>query len=184
MAPLPLRLRKNYLQWALIGLVVVAAAASAVRSSRLHPKATASPGAPAAAEARDPEAEGDRLAQPVEDAFAAAKDGNLDRYLDQFSGPLRGQLARSRAEKGDGFLRDYLARLSGPIKGIAVHVDCQEMTGAGSVRVPVEFIYADRNEMQRFSLQRSAGRWRIARIESVRAARTLIPYGTPIEQVK
>jgi hypothetical protein len=187
MARLPPRLRqalsKIRFQWLLVGLVAVGAATSAVRSSRLHPEATAGR-REATRAAPDPEEEGDRLSQPVEDALSAAKDGNLDRYMDQFADPLRGQLARTRAEKGDAYLRDYLARLTGPLKGLAVHVDRKEAIGPGAARVPVEFIYADRNETQSFSLQQDAGRWRITRIDTVRATQTLIPYGTPIEQVR
>jgi len=184
MAPLPRRLRRIPLQWVLVGLVTAGAAASAVRSSRVHAGAASRPSERLAAGAPDSGAEGDRIARPVEDAFAAAEDGNLDRYLDQFTDPLRAQLARTRSEKGDRFLNDYLARLTAPIKGIALHLDEQEPIGPGVLRVPVEFVYTDRNETQRFSVEQSSGRWRIARIDSLRATPTLIPYGTPIENVR
>jgi hypothetical protein len=178
-----LRLHKLPLQWLLIGLVVAAAAASAVRSSRLHAEAPGGPSTAATASV-DPTAEASPLSQPVEDAYEAAKDGNLDRYLEQFADPLRSRLALTRAEKGDGYLREYLARLTAPLKGLAVRVDRKELTGPGTTRVPVEFIYADRNETQWFSLHRAGGWWRISGVEGVRAAKTLIPYGTPIEQVR
>ena len=184
MAHLLHRLRRISPQWVLVALVAVAAAASAVRSARLHPEANAGNAEARATRAPDPEADGSPLSQPVEEAYEAAKDGNLDRYLEQFAEPLRSQLARTRAEKGDGYLRDYLARFTSPLKALAIHVDRKEVTGPNDVRVPVEFVYADRNETQWFSLQQEGGRWRMAGIDSVRSARTLIPYGTPIEQVK
>lgn len=121
---------------------------------------------------------------PIQAAFEAARKGDLDGYLAQFADPLRTQLARTRAEKGDAYLRDYLARLTAPLKGIAVDLTRKEEVGPDTLRLPVQFIYADRNELQPFLLRRDGARWRILRIESLRSAPTLIPYGTPIQQVR
>src|SRR5262249_61195274 len=98
--------------------------------------------------------------------------------------PLRSELEEARAAKGDGYLRGYLSRFTTPIKGLAVRVDQQEVIGPSAIRLPVEFVYADRNERQSYSLQMSRGRWRITRIDAVRAAPTLIPYGTQVERVR
>jgi len=186
MAPAPprLRLRKVPVQRLLIGLVAIAAVASALRTARLHPEATAGRAAATPVAVEDTEEEGDRIARPIEAAFAAAKEGHLERYLEQFSEPLRAELGETRAAKGDGYLRGYLSRFTTPINGLVVRIDQQEAIGPGAIRVPVEFVYADRNERQSFSLQLSDGRWGIIRIDTVRAAPTLIPYGTPVEQVR
>jgi hypothetical protein len=120
----------------------------------------------------------------VEAAFDAARRGDLDRYLDQFTGPLRQQLARARAQQGDVSFRDYLRRLTAPLKGVAVRLSEQRDTGPGTIRCPVELVYRDRNEVQVHELQREGSAWRILRIEPVRAAPTLIPYGTPIQELR
>jgi hypothetical protein len=102
----------------------------------------------------------------------------------QFADPLRAQLIRLRAEKGDVYLRDYLARLTRPIKGLAADLARTEEVGPSEVRLPIQFLYSDRNEVQSFFLRRSGDRWRITRIETARSAPVLIPYGTPMEKVK
>lgn len=129
-----------------------------------------------------------RAAQTVQDALEAARTGDLAAYLERFGEPLRSQLDRTRRERGDAYLRDYLRRTMEPVKGLAIdhtriELDPDE-AGADLARVPVEFVYQDRNEVQRFLLRRDGDAWRIARVEAVRAVRTLIPYGTPIEDVR
>ena len=93
-------------------------------------------------------------------------------------------MTRTRAERGDAYLRDYLARLAGPIQGLAADLTRKEPVGPDTIRLPIQFIYRDRNEMQLFTLRREGERWRIIAIENVRSAPTLIPYGTPMQQVK
>jgi hypothetical protein len=133
---------------------------------------------------REPRAASREPSQRIEDAFQAARKGDLDGYLAQFADPLRAQLARTRAERGDRYLRDYLARLTGPVKGLAFDPTRREEVAPETVRFPVEFIYADRNEIQTFVLQREGDRWRIRSIDTPRSAPTLIPYGTPIQQLR
>src|SRR5262245_42924348 len=128
--------------------------------------------------------EGPSPAEPVEAAFEAARRSELDAYFAQFAEPLRAQLARTRAEKGDAYFRNYLQRLTAPLKGIAVRLSEQQHTGPATLLVPVEFVYQDRNEVQTFELRREGGGWRILRIEAIRAAPTLIPYGTPVQEVR
>jgi hypothetical protein len=182
-------LRKAPPQMLLVGLVAACALASALftgftgRGSGVPARSGTSEAGPPAA-ASFPEDEGAPLCEPVQEAFEAARKGDLDRYLAQFTDPLRGRLSGTRTEKGDAYLRDYLARLTAPLKGLAVDLARRAETAPDTIRLPVEFIYVDRNEVQRFTLRREGGRWRISEIEDVRAAPTLIPYGTPIESVK
>ena len=181
--------RKAPIQFALIALVLAAALASAITSRFRQAPAQDSAEAVNAISrlpfsSTPPVEEGITPAQPIEDAFEAARHGDLDGYLAQFTDSLQAQLARTRAEKGDAYLRDYLARLTVPIKGIAADLNRRESVGPETVRLPVEFVYADRKETQIFETRREGGRWRIRNISPVRAAPTLIPYGTPIEKVK
>lgn len=180
---LPLQLR-------LVALVVLAAGGSVLYSAVAQRSASSGEAAQrdrvtadAPLEVSDPEA-GAAVSRPVEEAFDAARRGDLEGYLAQFAEPLRGQLARMRGEKGDGYLQDYLRRLSEPIKGLAVRLSEQQEVGPETLRCPVELVYQDRNEVQSFTLKRAGDRWLIERIDSVRAARTLIPYGTHIKDVR
>lgn len=193
MAPALTRLHTAFkavpLQLRLAALVLVAAGVSALYAGYAGRAPYSggelpAPSAPpeVATEVSDPEA-GAALSRPVEEAFDAARRGDLETYLAQFGEPLRGQLTQTRGEKGDGYLRDYLRRLSEPVKGIAVRLSEQQEVAPETLRCPVELVYQDRNEVQSFTLKRAGGRWLIERIDSVRAAPTLIPYGTHIKDV-
>lgn len=183
-------LRKIPIQLRIAGVVLVAALASSLYSSALRPASSVPADAPRTpggetqpVEISDPEA-GAALSRPVEEAFEAARKGEVENYLAQFGSPLREELGKLRAEKGEPYLRDYLTRLAGDVKGVAVRLSEQQEVGPQTVRCPVELVYQDRNEVQSFTLRREGDRWLIQRIESVRAAPTLIPYGTPIQDVK
>jgi hypothetical protein len=197
MVPLLARLRRAFRSCPpplRLAAAIVLLAAASVAYQGLRSRAgtgvvgTQSGPGPASAGGDDASAEGDAIARPVNQAFDAAGRGDLERYLEQFADPLRSQLARTRAEKGEAYLRDYLARLAGPVKGVAVRLSEKQELGPDSVRVPVELVYQDRNEVQTFHLQRGeegpSASWRIRRIDAARAAPTLIPYGTPVEQVR
>src|SRR5256885_391088 len=70
---------------------------------------TSRPVTPPVPAAAPEEAEG-ALSASVEEAFDAARRGDLETYLSEFTEPLKSQLARLRADKGDGYLRDYVPR--------------------------------------------------------------------------
>ena len=47
-------------------------------------------------------------------------------------------------------------------------------------RVRVEYVYADRNEVQHFYLQRQDKDWKISRVSEIQRVETPVPYGTPV----
>jgi len=180
--------RKITPQVALVGLVILAALVSALFPQRRVVPSTESAAAIDAISQQPPSAsppvvEEASPLQPVEDAFEAAHKGDLDTYLAQFAEPLKTELARIRTEKGDAYLRDYLVCLTGPLKGISADLNHKASLGQDTLSLPVEFIYADHNEQQVYRIRRVGGQWRISQVASVRAAPTLIPYGTPIQNV-
>lgn len=180
--------RKVPPQMALIVLVLLAAAASALLSASGRRRATQqeAPDATVTAAAQAAEAAEDAkraLAQPVESAYEAARKGDVATYLAQFTDPLRTQLDRTRAQQGDAYLKSYLSRLTGTVKGVAVDLTSKEDVGPDLARLRVELVYADHNEAQPFVLRHEGTIWRISKIEALRSAPTLIPYGTPLEQV-
>lgn len=165
-------------------LLILAVSAAALASGlygMLRGPAASPPALSLAPDPPDPDA---LLSRPVETAYEAARRGDLSRYLDQFTDPLLAQLSATRADKGDPYLRDYLDRQTAPLKGLAADLTRKKALDPDAVRLPVEFVYADRNEVQWFVLRRAGDRWRISRIESVRSAPTLIPYGTPVQSLR
>src|SRR5436305_8024741 len=142
--------RKLPPQLLLAALVLIAAAGSAV-VGLARGRATA-PGAAGSARgaAPDPGDEDALLALPVEQAYTAARQGDLETYLAQFTDPARAQLAATRRDKGDAYLKDYLARLTGPLKGLAADLTRKQQLDPDSARLPFQFVYADHNESQAF----------------------------------
>ncbi|MBV9468013.1 MAG: hypothetical protein JO316_22620 [Abitibacteriaceae bacterium] len=187
--PMQRRNRKLPPQLKFMVVVLLAAAASGLYSTLARSRSVEQVGADTsettrqAIAAETAEESKRALAQPVENAFEAARKGDLERYLSQFTNPLREQLNRTRTQQGEGYLRRYLTQLTGTIKGVAVDLTRKEEVGPDLVRIHVELIYADHNESQPFVMRQENGSWRISKIESLRSAPTLIPYGTPLEDV-
>ena len=108
----------------------------------------------------------------------AAREGDVEAYLACHSGEMRRRLEQSRDEMSQAEFRQYLQARNRLIKGVAVNEP--NKTSADRATLEVEYVYEDRNETQRFYLERSAGDWRIARADPARRTPTLVPYGTPV----
>ena len=123
------------------------------------------------------------MAEPsVQDAvyamFDAAKEGKVEVYLDAYGGALRASLDQSLKEQGTEKFAAYLRSQTAVVKGLAVN-EPQRPTET-QARVQVEYVYQDRNETQWLTLDRTAGGWKISRIEAAERIKTLVPYGTPV----
>ena len=66
-----------------------------------------------------------------------------------------------------------------PIKGVAIK-EPQKLTDR-EVKARVEYIYADRNEVQSMFLVKVGDVWKIERLDETERIKTLIPYGTPVQ---
>ncbi len=109
----------------------------------------------------------------------AAREGDVEGYVEHYAGQIRATLEQAIEEQGeDGFAR-YLRESNAPIKGIAITEP--EKIAPGQVKARVEYVYADRNEVQYMYLTRRDGRWVITRVDAVQRIETVIPYGTPVE---
>jgi hypothetical protein len=109
----------------------------------------------------------------------AARDGNVDAYLDAYTGQIQGSLKQAVAETTrEGFAR-YLKESNEAIKGIAIS-EPQALTD-GEMKVRVEYVYQDRNEAQTMYVERVGDGWKIARVDGLERVKTLIPYGTPVQ---
>jgi hypothetical protein len=109
--------------------------------------------------------------------FDAARAGDVERYLGSYTGEMAQLLARAKSESPNfaAYLRDSNAGL----KGIAM-MEPQPQPD-GQVKLRVEYVYQDRNEAQLFFLDRTAGGWKISRVEASERVKTVIPYGTPVQ---
>lgn len=113
----------------------------------------------------------------------ASKARDVSGYLDCFAGDLRTRLDASARELGESGFADYLARRVEELKGVALYD--VERAPAGGAAVTVEYVFATEKELQRLHLEPSrGGGWRITGADASRREKSLIPYGTPIEQVE
>jgi hypothetical protein len=112
----------------------------------------------------------------------ASKARDVSGYLDCFAGDLRTRLDASVRELGESGFADYLAQRVEELKGVALYD--VERAPTGGAAVTVEYVFANEKEMQRLHLEEQRGGWRITAADASRREKSLIPYGTPIEQVE
>ncbi|MBX9602458.1 MAG: hypothetical protein K2X35_15725 [Bryobacteraceae bacterium] len=121
-----------------------------------------------------------REASPQDAIFAmldAAREGNVDAYLAQYTGPMEQALRKVKSESPD-FARGIRESGAG-IKGIAV-LDPEPLPEQ-RVKARVEFVFEDRTEAQTMFLEKTRAGWKIAAVESAERIKTLVPYGTPVQ---
>lgn len=109
----------------------------------------------------------------------AARTGDVRAYLNSTTGALRRSLEQAVAESGPtGFAR-YLRESNAPIKGVAITEP--EALSDREVRMRIEYVYADRNEVQYVLAEKQGSVWRISRLDAAERIRTIVPYGTPVD---
>ena len=86
-------------------------------------------------------------------------------------------LRQSMEEMGSERFSVFLQERNKDIKGIAMNAP--EESGE-EAQVRVEYVYADRNEVQQIFLQRIGENWKIARVSEIQRVETPVPYGTPV----
>ncbi len=108
----------------------------------------------------------------------AARAADAQAYLNLTSGPLREKLDQTQAEMGDDGFRQYLQQFGDGIKGLAVPTG-DEVQG-DTITLDVEFIFADRNELQQMTFERRRNGWTITSMETAEMVKPPVPYGTPV----
>lgn len=108
----------------------------------------------------------------------AGREGKVPEYLAAYTGQMADSLRKSAAEQGDAAFSAYLRGSNAPIKGIALQ-EPQALTNR-EVKLKVEYVFADRNEVQWMYLEREGKMWRISRVDAAERIQTLVPYGTPV----
>jgi len=122
-----------------------------------------------------------RAANPEDTVYGmldAARAGDTAVYLDTFSGPLQQQIQQAIRESGRTQFATYLTAQSSSFQSVALSVDDQPSDVEARLRL--EYVYANRNEVQTFHLKKSGGRWKIVGISGTDQIKTLIPYGTAV----
>lgn len=112
----------------------------------------------------------------------AIRDGDLKTYLDSHTGSAAESLRRTVEEMGEAKLIEALQRQNKPLKGIAVNEP--ERISPTQAKTRVEYVFADRNEVQTVFFENVQGTWRISRVDSAERIRTIVPYGTSVNDVK
>lgn len=110
----------------------------------------------------------------------AARAGNAPGYLSHYTGSMRKTLDQVVAEQTEPNFAKYLKDTNASVKGVAV--SAPEASTGETVKVRVEFVYADRNEAQMMYLRKEAGGWKIFQVDGSARAKTLVPYGTPVTE--
>ena len=108
----------------------------------------------------------------------AARAGDTAVYVDAFSGPLQQQIQQVIQESGKTQFATYLTAQSSSFQSVALSV--ADQPSDVEARLRVEYVYANRNEVQTLHLKKSGGRWKIVGISGTDQIKTLIPYGTAV----
>jgi hypothetical protein len=122
-----------------------------------------------------------RTASPEDTVYGmldAARAGDTAVYVDTFSGPLQQQIQQVIRENGKKQFATYLTAQSSSFQSVALSV--ADQPSDVEARLRIEYVYANRNEVQTLHLKKSEGRWKIIGISGTDQIKTLIPYGTAV----
>lgn len=108
----------------------------------------------------------------------AVREGNLPKYLEAHTGAMEASLRRAAAEIGEARLLESLQKKNSPLKGVAIEEP--ESLSERDSKARVEYVFANRNEVQIVYLEKTGDRWKIARVENAQQVETVVPYGTPV----
>jgi hypothetical protein len=111
--------------------------------------------------------------------FDAAREGKVSEYLAMHTGKMETALRAAIQEQTEAGFASYLRQTNAPVKGLALQ-DPEQLTDR-EVRVRVEYVYEDRNEVQQIYLEKTAGQWKISRVDAAERIKTIVPYGTPVQ---
>ena len=106
----------------------------------------------------------------------ATREGDVQAYLDCFSGALKQNLQRTADDMGESQFGQYLKSLNSELTGIAVS-DLEQPDGQ-TATLKVEFVFRGKNEAQKYNFTLFAGGWKITKVDGSEQIKTLIPYGT------
>ena len=107
--------------------------------------------------------------------LVAARTGNIQQYLDCFGGASLATLQENRKQsENDEVFRNYIKRDVQDIKSMAIINGMQD--DPLKAVYEVEVVYADRNEDQTYSLEKTQGAWKIVDISRPAISKQPIRY--------
>jgi hypothetical protein len=106
----------------------------------------------------------------------AGKGGDVDKYVSSHTGQMEQSLRRTIADSTD--FAQYLRNSNAAIKGVAV-TEPQYLSDK-RVKVRVEYVFEDRNEVQFMFVEKTSAGWKIARVDSANHLEPLTPYGAKV----
>ena len=116
----------------------------------------------------------------IERMFDAAGEGDVQTYLDCFTGSERERLERELADQPrDAFARSLVEAVDS-LKGRAIFEAKTDGESESNRVFTVERIYLNRYERQKYHLVRESTAWRIRTVEAAAAFQPDKPYGTPV----
>jgi hypothetical protein len=110
----------------------------------------------------------------------ATREGDVQTYLDCFSGALKQNLQKTADDMGESEFSRYLKERSDEVTGIAV--SDLEQANEQTASLKVEFVFRGRNETQIHSFKFVAGGWKITEVDGAEQIKTLVPYGTDVSE--
>jgi len=116
----------------------------------------------------------------IERMFDAAGEGDVETYLDCFTGSERERLERELADQPrDAFARSLVEAVES-LKGRAVFEGKTDGNTESNRVFTVDRVYLNRTERQTYHLVRESNAWRIHTVETAAAFQPDKPYGTPV----
>ena len=115
------------------------------------------------------------IKQRIEIMYDAAQDGDVDRYLECFTDPMRSRLESPGSRLSAATLRNSESDLNGlifPVKSVPSEGD--------EASVVIVKRYTEHNERVRLRMKRIDGDWKIAEIEGLDKQSPKTRYGTPV----
>ena len=109
----------------------------------------------------------------------AARNGDVESWLAVYTGNLASSFRAAAKEQSDAGFRAWLKSTDASLKGVALQPP--ERLSDDTVRMQVEYVFADRNEKQTVYLCLVNGAWKIERLDAAARVPTLVPYGTHVD---
>jgi hypothetical protein len=112
--------------------------------------------------------------------FDAAASGDVETYVDCFTGSERQRLERELDDsRRDAFGRTLVDAVQS-LRGRAVFADGPVDASSDRARYTVDRVYQTRTERQTYTMVRESGTWRIQSVRTAESFQPETPYGTPV----
>jgi hypothetical protein len=116
----------------------------------------------------------------IDRMFQSATDGDVDGYLNCFTGEERERLQRELSGQSREAFGHALAAAVAELKGRAVYAAGDPSADGAETSMIVERIYASRMERQTYELTREKDGYRISAVQAASSHQPDKPYGTPV----